>query len=188
MSDANQPIPSTQSDPVWLNILYYTIGPDDAALSFTQRLARENGWTLAHAERVIREYKRFCYLATRCDHPVTPSDAVDQAWHLHLTYTRDYWQRFCPDVLNRELHHGPTAGGPVEAGRFFNQYALTLRSYERVFGEAAPFDLWPSATQRLQEDPKARRVHPRDGWVVRKRPAALLAAGFIFLVLVWVFH
>jgi hypothetical protein len=188
MSDANRPITSVQPDTLWLALLSYTIGPDDAALSFAQRLARENGWTLAQAERVILEYKRFCYLGVTCDHPVTPSDAVDQAWHLHLTYTRDYWQRFCPTVLGRDFHHGPTAGGPVEADRYFNQYALTLRSYERAFGEEAPRDLWHSAAQRLREDPKARRVHPREGWVVRKRPAVILVAAVVLVLLVWVFH
>ena len=187
MSDAERPL-SFQTNPIWLALLSYTIGPEDAELSFEQRLARENGWTMAHVERVIIEYKRFCYLALTCDHPVTTSDAVDQAWHLHLTYTRDYWQRFCPNVLGRELHHGPTEGGSVEADRYFNQYALTLRSYERVFGEAAPHDLWPSAAQRLHEDPKARRVHPRDGWVIRKRPAVTMVAGSFLVFLMWIFR
>ena len=113
-------------------------------------------------------------------HPVTPSDAVDQAWHLHLCYTRDYWQRFCPDVLGRDLHHGPTAGGRIEEHRYFDQYAATLASYESVFGEAAPVDLWPAAATRLRDDPRARRVHPRDGFLVTKQAA--LIAGFVMLL------
>src|SRR4051812_24339272 len=39
--------------------------------SFVRRLARENGWTLAYAARVIREYKRFIFLALTAGHPVT---------------------------------------------------------------------------------------------------------------------
>ena len=31
------------------------------------------------ARRVIREYKRFTFLAMEAGHPVTPSDPVDQA-------------------------------------------------------------------------------------------------------------
>ncbi len=46
------------------------------------------------------EYRRFAFLAATAGHPVTPSDAVDQAWHLHLTYSRDYWDRFCPLLGN----------------------------------------------------------------------------------------
>ncbi|MFM5884453.1 MAG: glycine-rich domain-containing protein [Novosphingobium sp.] len=161
-------------DPRWHAISHHSIGPDDAALSFAQRLARENGWTAAFAARVIGEYRRFCYLAVTAGHPVTPSDAVDQAWHLHLTYSADYWQTYCPEVLGRALHHGPTAGGSAEHARYFEQYAQTLRSYERAFG-APPCDIWPGAHQRLIVDPQARRVHPREGWIIA-RPlfAALL--------------
>lgn len=154
--------------PVWIALSRYTIGPDDAALGFAQRLARENGWGAAHAARVIGEYHRFCFLAVVAPHPVTPSDAVDQAWHLHLSYTRDYWERFCPDVLGHVLHHGPTAGGGAEQARYFAQYADTLKSYEKVFGESPPADLWPDAARRLNDDPRARRVHPRDGIVIGK--------------------
>lgn len=164
--------------PIWSALSHYTIGPHDAALPFAERLARENGWTRGQAERVIEEYKRFCFLAVTAGHPVTPSDQVDQAWHLHLTYSRDYWERFCPEILGRPLHHGPTAGGSDEQHRFFHQYAETLRSYARVFG-SPPADLWPDAARRLGEDHKARRVHPRDAIILPRnavRIALLLLA------------
>jgi len=174
MSDAHHRLPTSTGHPVWEKLSRYRIGPGDAYLSFAQRLARDNGWDLPHAERVIDEYRRFAFLAVVVDHPVTPSDAVDQAWHLHLIYTRDYWERFCPDVLGRTLHHGPTAGGAAEHRRYYEQYAATLRSYERVFGVTPPNDLWPSARKRLFEDPRARRVHPRDGIVI---PWTVLSAS-----------
>ena len=167
---------ATQGHPVWSRLSRYVIGPADAALPFAARLARENGWTAAHAARVLEEYRRFCFLAVTCGEPVTPSDAVDQAWHLHLTYTRDYWERFCPEILGRPLHHGPTAGGDAEQHRYFECYAATLKAYEQAFGTPPPADLWPDAARRLIDDPRARRVHPRDGMVVpRWTLPALLA-------------
>ncbi|NIJ20420.1 hypothetical protein FHS95_002112 [Sphingomonas naasensis] len=174
----------TLDHPIWSALSRYSIGPQDAALPFAARLARENGWSRAEAERVIEEYKRFCFLAVTAGHPVTPSDQVDQAWHLHLTYSRDYWERFCPEVLGRALHHGPTAGGSDEQHRYFTQYAETLRSYERVFGPP-PADLWPDAARRLNEDHKARRVHPRDAIIVSRKlvPIALLLAVLSVLAL-----
>lgn len=167
--------------PVWIALSSYIVGPADAALSFTARLARENGWTRAHAERVWQEYRRFCFLAVTGTGAATPSDAVDQAWHLHLTYTRDYWERFCPHVLGRPLHHGPTAGGPAEQHRFFEQYADTLHRYEQAFGAAPPADLWPNAARRLRDDPRARRVHPRDALIVPWRVVWLATAGLLAL-------
>ncbi len=168
MSESDITPVSYPGHPVWASLSRHTIGPDDAALSFAARLARENGWSEALAARVVGEYRRFCFLAVVAPHPVTPSDAVDQVWHLHLTYSRDYWEHFCPQVLGRPLHHGPTAGGGAEQARYFAQYADTLRSYEAIFGESPPADLWPSAARRLNDDPRARRVHPRDGVVLKK--------------------
>jgi hypothetical protein len=182
--DESNTASSFTAHPVWAALSRHVIGPADAELSFAERLARENGWTSAHAARVLDEYRRFCFLAVVADHPVTPSDAVDQAWHLHLTYTRDYWERFCPDVLGRPLHHGPTAGGADERHRFHQQYAATLAAYERVFG-AAPVDLWPDAARRLLDDPRARRVHPRDGVVVPRRLAWAGGALVGVATLVW---
>ena len=117
-SDRWQRYMGAPEHPVWQALEPYRIGPPDAALTFITRLARENRWSEEFAARVIAEYKRFCFLAVTAGHEVTPSDAVDQAWHLHLTYSRDYWERFCPHVLGRDLHHGPTAGGGAEQARY----------------------------------------------------------------------
>ena len=168
---------------LWHRIAAHKIGPEEAALSFAARLARENRWSLPHAERVIGEYRRFCYLATTTGHEVTPSDAVDQAWHLHLTYTRDYWQTFCPEVLGTNLHHGPTKGGPDERHRFYHQYATTLAAYEANFGEAPPPDIWPDAQQRFFVDPGRMRVNFRDGTFLPRRVA--LALGLTALLVGW---
>ena len=161
---------------VWQRLADYTIGPEQAALSFEQRLARENRWDRAFAGRVVTEYKRFCYLAVTAGHEVTPSDAVDQAWHLHLTYSRDYWERFCPHVLGTPLHHGPTAGGDAERQRYYDQYARTLQSYEAHFGAAPPADIWPPAARRFGIDPLAVRVNPHDVAII---PRAVLRYGAI---------
>jgi hypothetical protein len=168
---------------LWQRIAAHSIGPDDAALTFTARLARENRRSLAHAERVIGEYKRFCFLALTAGHEVTPSDAVDQAWHLHLTYSRDYWGVFCPEVLGADLHHGPTRGGPIERTRFYAQYAATLAAYETAFGDPPPGDIWPGAQRRFTIDPRGFRVNSSDGIFLQRRVA--LALGLAALLVGW---
>lgn len=174
---------SPRDDALWQRIADHRIGPSDASLSFTARLARENRWSPDHAARVIGEYKRFCYLAMTAGHEVTPSDAVDQAWHLHLTYSRDYWQVFCPEVLGGELHHGPTQGGPVERERFYRQYADTLAAYEQAFGEVPPADIWPDAHRRFSVDPQGVRVNTSGAILPQRRVA--LALGLLVLVTGW---
>lgn len=139
------------------------------AFTFAMRLADENGWPLGYAERVIREYKRFVFLATFAGHPVTPSDQVDQAWHLHLSYTRSYWNRLCEQVLERRLHHDPTRGGQAESEKFDTWYARTLESYQRLFADTPPADIWPAPLERFDTTRRWKRVDVSRFWLLRRR-------------------
>ena len=129
---------------LWRQLEAMEIDPPDAATRFRHRLKQYNTWTDEFAARVTKEYRRFLYLAARAGHPVTPSDTVDQAWHLHLIYTRHYWQELCGRILELQLHHEPSAGGTVESNRFERQYEQTIASYKAAFGEAPPADIWPA--------------------------------------------
>jgi uncharacterized protein (TIGR04222 family) len=156
-------------------------------LTFAGRLARENGWSLAYAERVIEEYKRFLSLACTAGHVVTPSEQVDQAWHLHLTYTRSYWDDLCRNVLCQPLHHGPTKGGNAEQEKFVDLYEQTLASYRKLFGQEPPRDVWSPAELRFGEDLRRVSVNTQRYWVIRKprwpqslsRTTPLLALGLL---------
>lgn len=143
-------------------------GPDPVALPFAARLAREHGWKRHFAERVVREYKRFAALAVTRSHPVCPSEQVDAAWHLHLTYTRSYWKRFCGEVLGQPLHHDPTTGGPAEADKHHRMYEATLTAYRETFGEDPPADIWPPAEQRFGPDARHVVVNTSKNWVIPK--------------------
>ena len=165
--------------------------PDEprSAFPFSKRLARENGWTALHARRVIEEYKRFVFLAGHGGHPVTPSGAVDQAWHLHLTYTQSYWEDLCENILHRRLHHTPTRGGRRELEKYADLYGRTLQSYRDFFGEAPPADIWPAPGARFAPAPHQRWVDTRQYWLVpnplpklvryRGPVLAVLAAGLL---------
>jgi hypothetical protein len=164
---------------LWERLREFRVDDGNPVLPFTARLARENGWSPNFAQRVFSEYRRFLYLAAVAGHVVTPSDHVDQAWHLHLAYTRSYWDTLCRSILNRPLHHDPTRGGESESSRFESCYERTLRSYEVEFGEAPPADIWPGPRDRFDHDAHARRVNTLDHWVIPKRTtthAALVGA------------
>jgi uncharacterized protein (TIGR04222 family) len=148
-------------------VMAFEIDEPGVDLTFERRLARENGWTLEFAQRVTREYKRFAFLAVAAGHPVTPSDEVDQAWHLHLTYTQSYWQRFCTETLGMPLHHHPTRGGSAEGDKFLAWYKQTLASYAECFDHPAPSDIWPDAEQRFQVAGFVR-LDRRRHWVIAK--------------------
>ena len=92
-------------------------------------------------------------------------------WHQHLTYSRDYWNVWCRDVLARPLHHDPTLGGPAEQNRFRAQYASTLARYENFFG-APPEAYWPATHRRFGPLPRYRTFDAERS-VLLPRPAAL---------------
>lgn len=151
---------------LWRRLQACELDDPGASFPFSRRLARENGWPHAFAQRVITEYLKFAYLSQLGKGPVTPSDEVDQVWHLHLTYTRHYWGRFT-EAMGAPLHHGPTSGGSAQASRFEDLYAKTLALYRREFGEP-PKDIWPSAKIRFTRPLKAKRINAEDVWVIPK--------------------
>lgn len=160
---------------LWSCLESFSFDDSRSSLAFSRRLGRENGWDETFTGRVLEEYRRFLYLCVEAGHPVTPSDEVDQAWHLHLCYTRSYWEDLCRETLGRPLHHGPTRGGPEERAKFHDWYARTLESYEEHFGTPPPADIWPDSRARFSSD--FRRVDLARNWVVPRIAPRLAAAG-----------
>lgn len=153
---------------LWRRLEQFQLDAPEASLPFSARLARENQWSAGYTRRVITEYKRFAFLAVVAGHPVSPSEDVDQAWHLHLTYSESYWKVFGPEVLQQPLHHQPTRGGVEERLKFQDWYARTLASYEQHFGKPAPADIWPSPEARARENHNFVRVDRERHWVLPK--------------------
>jgi hypothetical protein len=145
---------------LWQRIAAHPLDKAGIALPFFKRLAQENGWPDDFAVRAVEEYRRFVFLAC-ADEEVIPSDEVDQVWHLHLAYTRNYWGEFCETVLRRRLHHRPMVGGPNARRRYEANYLHTLKLYEAAFGVPAPLDIWPPPQIRF--DPNARFVRVNHG-------------------------
>ena len=146
----------------------FNLDSPSSTFPFSSRLAKENQWSPAYARRVIEEYKRFAFLAVAAGHPVSPSENVDQAWHLHLTYSQNYWRVFCPEVLQQPFHHQPTKGGTDESAKFQDWYTRTLASYENFFGEKPPADIWPSTEAKQATRLHFVRVDRARHWIIRK--------------------
>jgi hypothetical protein len=115
----------------------------EEAVQFSDKLIKETKWTPDFAKRAMAEYKKFLYLCLTMPQGASPSEMVDEVWHLHLTYTVSYWQKLCGEVLQRELHHYPNKGGTSENQRHQDWYADTLIAYVKEFQELPPADCWP---------------------------------------------
>ena len=153
------------ADALWQRLAAHRFDDAADAQPFSARLAHSQGWSAAHTERVLREYRRFLYLSVRSGGGACPSESVDAAWHAHLLDSSRYFGRFCPQVLGRTLHHHPSRGG-ADGARHRANYAATLQAYETAFDEAPPADLWPLPDERFAE--RVRQVSSRSHWVCPK--------------------
>ena len=151
---------------LWGRIEKYLFDIPKASLPFSSRLARDNGWTRFFAQNCIFEYQRYCYLANVMEHEATPSDQVDQVWHLHLQYTHEYWNVFCKDVLKNSLHHGPTKGGGRQQKHFRICYQNTLECYSQEFGTTPPTNIWPDVNIRFDAHEFSQRINIGTNWII----------------------
>jgi hypothetical protein len=149
-------IPAEHAE-LWAKLAAFPIDNPVAEYPLSRRLADEQEWTHEYALRVVEEYRKFMFLCMVAGHVCTPSLHVDEAWHLHLLYTRSYWQELCWKTLGRLIHHQPSMGGTSEEKKYAGLYQQTLDSYAGFFGEP-PVDIWGRRTSPrfpVQQQPPA---------------------------------
>lgn len=127
---------------LWQKILSFPFDAPDAPLPFSRRLARENKWDYNFGLKAIEEYRKFIFLCCISPQGASPSKVIDEVWHLHLIYTRNYWEEFCGKTLNRNIHHHPSAGGPQERDKHENWRTDTLDLYRNTFHTEPPPECW----------------------------------------------
>jgi hypothetical protein len=148
---------------IWEKIRCFPFDSGDGPHTFAIRLAREQSWSASFTTLAIGEYRRFLLLFAleqrrQKDVPTepghrpgvqfVPSPAVDAVWHLHLLYTKSYWDVLCHDILNAPLHHLPADASAGEAASLDQAYRGTLAAYQSTFGSPPPASVWPSPGPR----------------------------------------
>lgn len=128
---------------LWSAIQQFPFDDPYAEITFSRKLSAKQHWSPSYTERVIEEYRKFLYLCCISPNGASPSQAVDEAWHLHLTYTKSYWTDLCKNTINKDIHHHPSRGGDEEDHKHHDWYAETLVLYQSVFESPPPNDIWP---------------------------------------------
>jgi uncharacterized protein (TIGR04222 family) len=150
---------------LWSKIQQFPLDDPHAAITFSHKLAARKNWSPDFTERVVEEYRKFLFLYCISPNGASPSQAVDEAWHLHLTYTKSYWTDLCKNTLNMNIHHNPSQGGDEEDHKHREWYAETLLLYESVFDSPPPDDIWPP--------PKMELPIPEPAWHLRNEMIVL---------------
>ena len=115
---------------------------------FMEILMNEQMIDINTANKWVLEYRKFLTMAYLTDYMISPSEQVDQVWHLHMTYTHHYratWKT----LIEKEFKHSPSEGGSSEGQKFEDIYEDTLSFYESVFTINPPADIWESTQQRF---------------------------------------
>ena len=107
-------------------------------------LKYKHGWIPAFATRALEEYRRFAFLALASSSMITPSECIDEVWHLHILHTNNYEQ--FAKACGTKLQHIP--GMPNEKERFEPHYDRTHELYFLVFGDRPPSSHWPRSENR----------------------------------------
>jgi hypothetical protein len=127
---------------LWKKICEFKLDDPDAEVKFSDKLGKEENWSQPFTVQAISEYKKFIYLCIVLPNGASPSEIVDKVWHLHLTYTDNYWNQFCKKTLGKDIHHFPSKGGKQENLRHIDWYNDTLKNYVLEFGEIPPVSIW----------------------------------------------
>ena len=173
-------------DPIWLKIKSLEFDYKDVSLTFSERLASENRWAHWYALDVIEEYKKFLYIMAVSGHPVTPSVEIDQAWHLHLIYSRHYWEDFA-SFMPFKPHHGPTKGGGEENKKYNDWYSKTLESYASIFGTNAPVNIWPEPNIRFRSNQLWQWIDASKYFIISRSAGLILFAMVMLIFFMFIF-
>jgi len=151
---------------LWERLKNFQVRDKDDDYSFIERVSVENNWSFDYASSVYQEYLKFIYLHCISSVPVTPSDEIDQVWHLHLVYTHSYWQDLCKNILGTDIHHMPTRGGENENTKFLQLYKSTMQRYKEEFGNAPPDNVWPDPEKRFGNYLGFKRINTNKNLII----------------------
>jgi len=130
--------PSTTNWERWSEL---QVGAPSEQYAFWESLAKREGWTVAFAETVFHEYRKFLYLVLSSGHPVLSPPPIRAALRLHQSLSS--W-RTLPEASELESRLGRT--GTVEE---------TCAAYIQAFGAYPPESIWP---RRFRSTPPPKQT------------------------------
>ena len=136
----------------WQNRIAWSAVPADKRASvkliwswdfgfLVERLSHQRLMPEGIITQAIEEYRKFMTLGLLRDHLDMFSGEVDEVWHAHILFTRQYAE-FCHAVYGRFIHHDPVLPREAEhlAEHAKEDREKFFRAYREVFGE--PSILW----------------------------------------------
>jgi len=102
-----------------------------------ESLTFKQGWSQEFAAQAVEEYKRFLQLHIHFpDQRLVPSLIIDEVWHTHILFTRQY-SADCDAIFGEFLHHEPTlpSDGDDVNQADKDDYGDVVALYTQVFAQ-----------------------------------------------------
>jgi hypothetical protein len=106
--------------------------------SVVDRIMKDNDVSAEEAQRWFEGMLQFLEVAAVAEAPVSPSLAIDEAWHAFILHTWDYTE-YCQERFGMYVHHQPTAEGVDNK----EHYLLARRIAAERFGDLDE-TVWPA--------------------------------------------
>ncbi len=110
-----------------------------------RRVMKDTGMKYDDVMELTQEYRRYliCIVANPGTE-VPVSEPVDRLWHVHMLFTQDYDRLARTLFPETGIRHTPTLTEEEEAAILPQYQAVTLPTYNRLFGQP-PTRFWPLA-------------------------------------------
>lgn len=119
----------------------------------SKKLSEQKGWSKCSAERACDLYRKFLFLQKKYgeNYILSPSEDIDEVWHLHILDTPKYWQD-CQQIFGKYFHHVPVyEKNKSEFSSFQSTQDLYYKEYNdfiyevriRIFSRILEFILVP---------------------------------------------
>jgi len=101
-----------------------------------KRLIDRQKWSMEVSKEAVRRYKNFLMLLLKYpDQILAPAPDIDEAWHNHILFTRQYFCD-CQKIFGDYLHHSPSRGLGAEEKYAMEEAQLrTSNLYIQEFNE-----------------------------------------------------
>jgi hypothetical protein len=88
-----------KDESLWNRIQGFSLDAPDADFPFSKKAGKRRKLESRFYAKSHRRIQKICLSLLYSSQRASPSKIVDKVWHMHLIYTQNYWEEFCPAIL-----------------------------------------------------------------------------------------
>jgi hypothetical protein len=86
-----------------------SVAPNFENKAIAEKIAFQLGCSYEQGVALLRDASNFLWMASKSDKVFVPSPIIDEAWHVFVLFTQEYYN-FCDKYCGGYVHHAPHTG------------------------------------------------------------------------------